>query len=234
MSAPPLLGLHHVTAICSDAQANVDFYAGTLGLRLVKRAVNFDDPKVLHLYYGDALGRPGTVLTFFAWPGARRGRRGTGQTDAVALAVSAGSLDFWNERLGRAGVTPEERPPRAGTQVLGFRDPDGLGLELVGTPAADTRAPWSDGPVPAVHAVRGLFSATVWTEADPAPTADVLTGALGFRPVGHGGADPDGRLTFAAGAGEPGGWLDLLPQPTGTPFATGGVGTVHHLAWRAA
>ncbi len=232
---PPLAGLHHVTAICSSAQANVDFYAGVLGLRLVKRTVNFDDPGTYHLYYGDSTGSPGTILTFFAWPGARRGRRGTGQTDAVAFSVPIGSFDYWTARLRDAAKTVESRPRRFDERVLAFCDPDGLCLEMVGAPslepgavAADTRPPWSGGPVPAVHAIRGLHSATIWTE-DPAPTAAVLTGTLGFRRVGEAGAE--GRLAFATASGDPGGWLDLLPK-AGVPLAAGGAGTIHHLAWR--
>ena len=233
---PPLAGLHHVTAICADAQANVDFYAGVLGLRLVKRTVNFDDPGSYHLYYGDGVGRPGTILTFFAWPGAYRGRRGTGQTDAVALSVPRESLGYWRERLERAGArlaAEESVAQDPDPTVLAFQDPDGLRLELVGTEnSADERAPWDGGPVPAAHAVRRLLGATVWTGADPTPTVMVLTGVLAFRSAG----ETDGgnvRHRFVTGDDRTAGVarLDLWPRP-GVPRATSGAGTVHHLAWR--
>src|SRR3954462_2421850 len=131
-----LLGLHHVTAIASDPQRNVDFYGGLLGLRLVKRTVNFDDPQTYHLYYGDDEGRPGSLLTFFPWPGARRGRQGTGQVALTAFAVAPGSLGFWVERLVHHGFPFEGPTRRSDEQVIAFRDHDGLMLELVAHPAA--------------------------------------------------------------------------------------------------
>ncbi len=124
----PLTGIHHVTAIASDPQRNVDFYAGVLGMRLVKQTVNFDDPGTYHFYYGDALGHPGTILTFFPWPGARRGRRGAGQIGATAFSVPVASLGFWRERLAASGVEVAS-DTRFEQDVLTFADPDGLALE---------------------------------------------------------------------------------------------------------
>src|SRR5512145_1691461 len=139
----PALGIHHVTAIASDPQRNLDFYAGVLGLRLVKRTVNFDDPHTYHLYYGDEVGTPGSIMTFFPWPGARRGRQGTGQVAVTSFAIAPGAIGFWVERLLRHGIA-YEGPRRRETgsdseQVLAFKDPDGLLLELVGHPGAESR-----------------------------------------------------------------------------------------------
>src|SRR5947208_1082540 len=128
---PTILGLHHVTPIAGDPQRNLDFYAGLLGLRLVKRTVNFDDPGTYHLYYGDEIGRPGTILTFFPWPQARLGSRGAGQATVTAFSVPEGSLGFWGERLERLGIDHEVPRPRFDEEVLTFRDPDGMLLELV-------------------------------------------------------------------------------------------------------
>src|ERR671935_2731063 len=147
-----ILGIHHVTAIASDPQKNIDFYTQVLGLRLVKLTVNFDDPTTYHLYYGDETGRPGSLLTFFPWQGAYRGRQGTGQIAAAALAILPSSLSHWIERLIKHGVHFEGPARRFGEQVLTFKDPDGLTLELVAHPGAEARPRWADGPVPAEHA----------------------------------------------------------------------------------
>src|SRR5512138_2365287 len=126
-------GLHHVTAIASDPQRNVDFYRNVLGQRLVKRTVNFDAPDTYHFYFADEIGNPGSVLTFFAWPGIRRGIRGNGETHAVAYNVPTGSLMFWQERLQRYGITPNQVETRLGEKVLAFEDLDGMRLELIET-----------------------------------------------------------------------------------------------------
>lgn len=136
-AAPP--GIHHVTAIGSDAQRNVDFHTWVLGLRLVKKTVNFDDPCSYHLYYGDELGRPGTIMTYFIWPGAPRGRQSTGQVTATAFSVPAGSLGYWAERLEANDVPAQGPAERLGDRVLSFEDPDGMRLELVAASAPDQR-----------------------------------------------------------------------------------------------
>ncbi|HEY7202098.1 MAG TPA: ring-cleaving dioxygenase [Candidatus Dormibacteraeota bacterium] len=219
-----LPGIHHVTAITGDAQTNVDFYVGLLGLRLVKRTVNFDDPGSYHLYYGDELGRPGSAMTFFVWPGAYRGRQGPGQVGATAFSVPSGSLDWWGQRLEDADVVVEPVEDRLGDEVMGFDDPEGMRLELVAADQPDPREPWRDGLVPAQRAIRGFHSVTL-SLAGYEETARMLTGTLGFQPVAAGG--PRARYT----TGEPGGVVDLLAQPD-APAGLTAAGTVHHVAWR--
>src|SRR5215470_5360582 len=145
-------GIHHVTAIARDPQANVDFYTGVLGLRLVKKTINYDDPGTYHFYYGDGEGRPGTILTFFPWPMARRGSQGAGQATVTSFAVPEGALGFWSDRLQAFGVPCEEPRDRLDEEVLTLLDRDGLKLELVAR-AGDPRAPWEGGPIPADQAI---------------------------------------------------------------------------------
>ena len=222
-------GIHHVTMIAGDVQRNVDFYAGFLGMRLVKRTVNFDDPNTYHLYYGDEAGRPGTLLTFFPWPGARRGREGAGQFTTVSLAVPAASLGFWLERLASHGVEHEALVSRFGERVLGFRDPDGLRVELVGAAPASQIAGWADGPVPGEHAVRGVHAMTLWT-ADFSGTAALLEGSFAMRRAGV--EDRTTRfvpaIPAASGIGTALDVRDVAGGREGAP----GAGTVHHVAWR--
>src|SRR5690242_15888143 len=141
--SPPIAGLHHVTAIATDPQRNLDFYAGLLGLRLVKRTVNFDDPGTYHFYYGDARGTPGTALTFFPWPDARRGARGGGEIAATAFVIPAGSVGYWYERLKQNRVPVERAPERFGQEVIRFADPDGMPLELIAAEPPATVQPWA-------------------------------------------------------------------------------------------
>ena len=220
-------GIHHVTAIASDPQQNLDFYAGLLGLRLVKLTVNFDDPGSYHLYYGDEVGNPGTIMTFFSWSGAYQGRIGTGQTSATAFSIPDGSLGYWQERLQQKGIAVEHRGRRFDEEVLSFTDPDGLWLELVAAAVRDTRPGWNQGPVPAEHAIRGFFNATL-SEQSYQNTATLLTETMGFRLVGQEGS----RFRYAVGAGGAGAIVDLLHEPD-APAARMGTGTVHHIAWRA-
>src|SRR5437660_1910641 len=140
-----ILGIHHVTAIASDPQRNVDFYTGVLGLRLVKLTVNFDDPRSYHLYYGDQLGHPGTILTFFAWPGVARGRQGTGQVTVTSFSIPQGSLDYWIERLSQQGVSSTGPASHLDETVLSVQEPDGLALELLTHPHAELRPAWKSG-----------------------------------------------------------------------------------------
>src|SRR5437763_4399938 len=177
---PSLLGLHHVTAIADDPQRNVDFYTGVLGLRLVKVTVAVDDPEAYHLCYGDARGRPGTLLTFYCWPGAIRGSPGTGQILSTALAIPPRALAAWPRRLSAHGVAVEGPVPWGAEQVLSFRDPDGLALELVAAPVVDRWPAPRRGPLPAAEAIRGLYGITLWVEV-PEPTEAFLTAALGAR-----------------------------------------------------
>jgi glyoxalase family protein len=222
-------GIHHVTALARDPQANVDFYTGVLGLRLVKKTVNFDDPGTYHFYYGDEQGRPGTIITFFPWPMAKRGTHGAGQATATAFSVPDGSLGWWAERLGKLGVAAEEPRPRQGfdEEVITLLDPDGLKLELVAR-AGDNRAPWTGGPVPAEHAIRGFEGVTL-TEWNPEVTAAVVQDVMGFQPAG----EWKDRFRFEAGAGGPGTRVDILARPD-APRGHVSAGTVHHVAFRVA
>jgi glyoxalase family protein len=222
MAALP--GIHHVTAITSDAQRNVDFYVGMLGLRLVKKTVNFDDPGSYHLYYGDQLGRPGSVMTFFVWPGAARGRQGPGQVTATTFSVPAGSLAWWRERLGSAGVAVAGPARRLDDEVLAFSDRDGMRLELVAPGTPDPREPWAGGTVPLAYAVRGFHSVTLSLVAAE-PAARLLAGTLGL----HAAAVEAGRARYETGRA--GGVADLVSEP-GAPDAIAAAGTVHHVAWR--
>ncbi|MBI4539346.1 MAG: ring-cleaving dioxygenase [Gemmatimonadetes bacterium] len=219
-------GIHHVTAIAGDPQGNVDFYAGVLGLRLVKRTVNFDDAGAYHLYYGDELGRPGTILTFFAWPGAPRGRRGVGQVTATSFSVPEGALGYWAKRLEEAGVERDAPVRRLDHEALIFPDPDGLPLELVAHAGAEAREPWRKASVPEAHAIRGLYGVTL-AEPGYEATAAMLTRAMGFRAAGEEGQ----HFRFEVGSGGAGGRLDILCVPDAAPGRVA-VGTVHHVAWR--
>jgi glyoxalase family protein len=222
------VGIHHITAIAGDPQRNLDFYAGTLGLRLVKLTVNFDDPGSYHLYYGDEIGRPGSILTFFPWPGGRRGRQGTGQVATIALAVPPASLGFWIEHLLSKGIKYEGPSRRFDEQVLALTDPDGLLLELVATARAEGAAPWAEGPLPPEHGIRGLHGATIWEDGDRG-SAPFLAGTMSFNPAGEEG----GLLRFESGRTGLGSVIHLRRAP-GFWSGTGGVGTVHHMAFRAA
>jgi glyoxalase family protein len=218
-------GIHHVTAICGEPQRNVDFYAGLLGLRLVKKTVNFDDPGTYHLYYGDGAGSPGSIMTFFPWASAPKGRIGAGQLTVTSFSFPASSLGYWTERLVESGVRFEKPEDRFGETVLRFPDPDGLRLELVAA-ADDNREGWDGGPVPAEHALRGFHHVTLLSTA-PAGTAQLMTGTLGFRQTG----EAEGRTRFEAGEGGPGTTVDVA-DGAGFPRGTMGVGTVHHVAFR--
>jgi glyoxalase family protein len=222
---PETTGIHHVTAIAGEPQRNVDFYAGLLGLRVVKKTVNFDDPETYHLYYGDGAGTPGSIMTFFPWGGARRGRIGTGQLTVTSFSVPAASLGYWTERLVEGGVRFEKPEERFGETVLSFPDPDGLRIELVAA-GEDRREGWADGPVPAEQSVRGFHHVTL-VVADPSRTATLMTDTLGFRQTG----EAEDRTRYETGEGGPGNLVDLA-DGTGFPRGMMGVGTVHHVAFR--
>ena len=219
-------GLHHVTAITADAQRNLDFYTGTLGLRLVKLTVNFDDPSSYHFYYGDALGTPGSILTFFVWPGAPRGRRGTGQAAATTFAIPEGALAYWRERLGGQGIAVETAASRFGDEVLTFADPDGMALELVARSRQTAAPTWAGRPVPAEQAIQGIDGVTVEVNRLD-PTAALLTGALGFELRGEDG----NRVRYVLDRDDRTAVVDLILTPRGGP-GTIAAGNVHHVAWR--
>ncbi len=221
-------GIHHVTAIASDAVRNLEFYASVLGLRLVKKTVNFDDPGTYHFYFGDRTGRPGTILTFFPWRGARRGSEGPGQATATGFSVPVGSMGFWGERLDRAGVVREAAVERFGLEILPFRDPDGLRLELVEEAPFDGSDPWTGSEVPEDYAIRGFHGVTL-TENALEPSARLLVERLGFEPAGEVGD----RYRFEARGSGSGRVVELLHRPNLAPGGMG-AGTVHHVAYRAA
>ncbi len=219
-----LAGIHHITALANDPRANIAFYQDVLGQRLVKRTVNFDDPNMHHLYYGDEVGSPGTILTFFPWPGLRRGRRGVGETAAISYAVSRDSLDFWRARLAAYDMPATDSGERFGQPVLIFEDVDGTPLELVGVETPPPVQPWRGA---AEHMLHGFFGVTLCVSAAE-PTAALLTEIFGYQHVGAEGQ----RLRFQAASGAPGAIVDLLVQPDG-PGGRMGAGTVHHVAFRA-
>jgi glyoxalase family protein len=226
MTVQPL-GIHHVTAVANDPQRNVDFYLRILGLRLVKLTVNYDAPDTYHLYYGDEAGHPGTILTFFPWPGVPRGRRGTGQATTTSLSVPEVSLGYWKQRLEAAAIDVREAKTRMDEDALSFEDPDGLLIELVAHAGTDPRPPWERSPIPAEHAIRGLYAVTL-TESGYEDTAALLTSTLGFRLVTESG----NRFRFDIGDGGPGARVDVVCQPE-APRGMVSAGTVHHVAWRA-
>lgn len=220
-----VLGIHHVTAIAGDPQRNLDFYVGVLGLRLVKRTVNFDDPETYHLYFGDDIGHPGSIMTFFPWPGARSGRQGTGQVAVTSFAVLPRALGFWIERLIRHGIE-HEGPTR---QVISFKDHDGSMIEIVAHPGAEARPAWGDAPgIARDDAIHGFHSVTLWEEQGD-DTERVLKDALGFHEVSEDGT----TRRFAVGDGGPGTIVDVR-SVGGFVRGAGGAGTVHHVAWRVA
>ena len=258
---PPTAGIHHVTAICSDAQRTVDFYVRVLGLRFLKRTVNFDDPSTYHLYFGDHVGHPGTALTFFAWKSLPPGMPGAGQAVRVGFKVPAGCIDAWYERIRDRRWNKRfpdwdselaEPVKRFGRRTLRFRDPDGLGLALVEREAVDAELQWTGGPVPTGDggmAIAGFHGVTL-AETELEPTAGVLVDLLGFRK----GPEEEERVLYVArdggawggaGAGEGVGSEEsvrLRPRDTvvevepAPESAAGRVarGSIHHVAFRAA
>jgi glyoxalase family protein len=221
-----ILGIHHITAIASSAQRNYDFYTKVLGLRLVKKTVNFDDPGTYHFYFADGVGTPGTVLTFFPWEGIGRGQAGTGMATEIDYAVPPGSLAFWTERFERYGVSHDPARERFGEPLLPFRDPDGLNLNLTVPAAADRRKPWETSEVAASVATRGFHSVTL-NLRDAGPTAAILTEVFGYRHLASEGS----RHRYATGAVENAALVDLVESP-GQGRGRNAAGTNHHVAFR--
>ncbi|MEY2585108.1 MAG: glyoxalase family protein [Verrucomicrobiota bacterium] len=221
-------GLHHVTAIAGPAQENLDFYAGVLGMRLVKRSVNQDDPGTYHLFYADAAGHPGTDLTFFPWAQMAPSREGHGLSSEVSLAVAPGSLEFWSERLQRKSVAVSPVESRFGRTTLPLRDPHGLRVALVENEESLGRpfTPWNDSPIPEQHQIRGLESARM-VERDLGRTASFLAEAMGFTELGK----ENGWHRFGVAGGKSGAYVDLQESPAAARGAWG-TGRIHHLAWR--
>jgi glyoxalase family protein len=222
--AYPILGLHHVTATVDDAQADLDFFAGALGLRLLKKTVNFDNHHVFHFYYGDERGTPGTIWTTFPYRGhgVAVGTKGAGQIGVTSFSVPGGSLGFWKSRLYEAGTDVREQPPRFGEESILVEDPSGLAIELVANDR-DSREPWS-ASVPPRAAVRGLHSVALLVRS-PAQTLELLTELLGFHLVN----EEAGRFRIAVNRDEPGKTIDIV-EDHASPPAINGLGTVHHVA----
>lgn len=221
-------GIHHVTVVANDAQQNLDFYVGVLGLRLVKKTVNQDVPKIYHLFYADEEGSPGTDITFFPWPeiAPTPGRVGIGLTVEVPFAVPVGSLAYWQARLERFGVACGPAETRFGESTLPFTDPDGLCLALVETAAPREIVPWKRSPVPAEHQLRGMHAVRMW-QRELAPTAQLLTEQMGFALLGV----EDGWHRYGVEGGGSGNIIDIKEIPD-APRGIVGAGTVHHVAWR--
>ena len=221
-------GLHHITAISGPAQENLDFYAGVLGMRLVKRSVNQDDPGTYHLFYADAVGHPGTDLTFFPWAQMAPHRPGHGLSTEVSLAVPPGSLVFWSGRLQRYGIKISAAEVRFGEHVLPLQDPHGLRVALVESASAMARpfTPWEKGPIPVEQQIRGLETARMEEASLPISSA-FLVSAMGFREIGT----ENGWHRYGVGEGSSGQYVDVR-EVSASPRGAWGTGSVHHLAWR--
>ena len=223
-----VLGLHHVTAISSDPQKTLDFYTKILDLRLIKLTVNYDDPSTYHIYFGDEVGHPGTVLTFFPWPGQPKGSTGAGQATNTSFSIPRESIPYWQDRLKSHSISLETPRKRFGDTVLSFTDNDGQGLELVGSQEIEQRTGWKQGPVPSEHAIRGFHGVTL-TEEILERTETVLVDTLGFRLLG----EEENRFRYAVGKGAAGTIVDIVSRPN-VQRGFVSVGTIHHVAFRAA
>ena len=223
-----LRGIHHITAIATDPQRNLDFYTKMLGLRLVKRTVNFDDPATYHFYFGDRAGSPGTIITFFPWTGAARGTRGNGQVVATSFAVAPNAIDFWKKRLSDERVLAEETTARFGQRVLRFTDPDGLTLELIASAQLNQVEFYDQSNVPGEFAVRGFNAPTLEVQTAKL-TEQLLTETFGFELVGQ----EQSRRRFSLDSGAPDAQIDLIERGE-AGFGNIAAGTVHHIAFRTA
>ena len=222
-----LRGIHHITAIASDPQRNVDFYTQILGLRFAKRTVNFDDPSTYHFYFGDRTGRPGTAITFFAWPGARRGARGTGQVIAASFAVPVSSIEYWKSRFAEYRVFCEEIPSRFDEPTLRLTDADGLLLELIESARLDDVDLNYEGEVPRKFAVHGFHAPTL--EVQHAGLTQGLLKTLGFESI----REEESRRRFSVNEKSTSAQVDLVERAEGQ-FGVNSAGTVHHIAFRCA
>lgn len=219
-----ITGIHHVTAICSNAQVNLDFYCGVLGMRLIKKTVNFDAPEVYHLYYGDEAGNPGSILTFFPYPGLVSGRHGKGMLNTTSFSLPVSSLNYWIKRFTRFNIHHKDPEERFDNEiVIYFEDPDGLGLELV-FDDSDTRRGYGGGPVPGEHAIRGFFNVEIWEEGYER-TAGLLIEQLDHKLIREKG----NRFRFGVND-QPGNYVDILCTPDSLKGLSGS-GTVHHIAF---
>jgi len=221
-----ILGLHHITAIAGNAQRNYDFYTKVLGLRMVKKTVNFDDPQTYHFYFGDGVGTPGSILTFFPWPGVKQGENGAGMATGIGYSVPEGSLEFWKERFEKFNVPHDEISNKFGEDFLAFQDPDGLNLELIVPENEDVRRPWETADVKAEVAIKGFHNVTL-TLKDHKATAKILTDIFGYELVGT----ENNLYRFKTNAVENAAIVDILEDPKAGKGQNAG-GTNHHVAFR--
>ncbi|MDP1676939.1 MAG: ring-cleaving dioxygenase [Bacteroidota bacterium] len=222
-----ILGIHHITAMASDAQRNVDFYVLVLGLRFVKKSINQDAPDVYHLYYGDEVGSPGTAMTFFPFGRASRGTRGNGEISRVGFSVPTISKDFWINHLSKKGISFSGPERKFENDIMTFLDPDGMMIELVFSDKQILKFPWKQGPIPVEHAIRNFFGVTM-NLASLEASATVLNDVLGFHSVSQNG----NTHRFLVGEGSDEAAIDIIVNPN-IPFARQSAGSVHHIAWRA-
>jgi glyoxalase family protein len=222
-----ILGIHHITAIAGDAKRNFDFYTQVLGLRFVKKTVNFDDPQTYHFYFGDEQGTPGSILTFFPWGDRiRKGSRGAGMATEIGYAVPEGSLDFWMERFAKHNVSYTQPETRFGQKLISFLDPDGLKLEMIETPASDNRKPYETAEISAAVATKGFFNTTLTLNSIKA-TTKILTDVFGY----HLAAQEGNRYRYVTDAHPTANVIDIIELPT-EPHGIGAGGTIHHIAFR--
>lgn len=221
-----ILGLHHITAIADDAKRNYKFYTQVLGLRMVKKTVNFDDPGTYHFYYGNEIGTPGTILTFFPWEGIGQGHTGTGMATDIGYSVPAGSFDFWLDRFKQFDVKHGHPEERFGEQILPLQDPDGLKLDLIVPGTEDQRKPWITTDVTEQEAIKGFHSITL-TLRRVAPTASILTDVFGYRLLKQEG----NRHRFVTDAVRGAAVVDIIEAPD-TAQGRNAAGTNHHVAFR--
>ena len=221
-----ILGLHHITAIAGDPQRNYDFYTGILGLRFIKKTVNFDDPQTYHFYFGDETGAPGTILTFFPWPRVKQGKNGAGMATEIGYSVPKGSLDFWKKRFEEENVRHDEINERFGEKFISFTDPDGLWLSLVEAKHEDSRKGWETADISSGMAIKGFHSVTL-TLNNIEGTAEILKSVFGYEQT-----DKDRNIyRFKTNAVENAAIVDLLKAPDAAPGINAG-GTNHHVAFR--
>ncbi|QES89450.1 ring-cleaving dioxygenase [Rhizosphaericola mali] len=224
--ANEIKGLHHITAIASNAQVNYDFYTKVLGLRLVKKTVNFDDPGTYHFYFGNEVGEPGGILTFFPWQGVRRGTNGTGMATEIGYSVNANSLEFWKDRLTQSKIPFQDIQERFGEQYIKFQDPDGLEISLIGSKTPDDRAPWTTSEITKNEGLKGFHTVNLSLQKLE-PTAEVLTDLLGYDLIGQEG----NKYRFETKAFPTANLVDITVLPDGAR-GINSAGTNHHVAFR--
>lgn len=219
-------GIHHITVMASDPQANHDFYTQTLGMRFIKKTVNFDAPDVYHLYYGDEIGTPGTILTFFPFPDARRGKRGAGEINIVSFSVPSDSLQYWIDRFADLAIDFSGPSKKFGYEYISLLDPDGMKIEIVADPNVNKINGWNSGIVPPEHTIRKFFGSTFYLN-NSVPTEKLIIETMGAKFIAAEGSIK--RYSF--GENENLAFVDIV-EDKNLPRASSGAGSVHHIAWR--